>query len=107
MEVTAGADTLIADLAGAFPDQKKWLQKLAPPGAVKLSELTDVLRYDGPIELLTMCLCLFLGGGMAKFSPAWLDQHQAQLIRQREQYTASEGLPPHCFVLCSLEQQTS
>ena len=106
-KVTAGADTLIADLAGAFPDQKKWLQKLAPPGAVKLSELTDVLCYDGPVELLTMYLCLFLGGGMDKFSPAWLDQHRAPLIRRREQYTASEGLPPHCFVLCSLEQQTS
>ena len=103
--LASGEGTLLSDLLGAFPDQKGWLQKLAPPGAHTVSELTESLNYDGPLELLTMYMCLFLGRGMKQFSPAWIDMHRAELIQKRELYAATHALPPHCFVLCSMVQK--
>ena len=47
----------VSQLATAFPDQCPWLQKL--PQTMPLARALKDWRYEGPIELFTMYLCIF------------------------------------------------
>ena len=97
-------DLTVGDLGHAFPDQKGHLLRLAV--GTKVADLVNELGYDGPIELLTMYLCLFLGKGMSKYSPEWLQKHRSELITAREVYGHKHQQAPHCNVLCKTVSST-
>ena len=89
----------IKRLCDAFPDRKQHVLELAPSPLI--ADLVSSLGYDGPIELLTMHLCLFGSSEMERFSPEWLRANRDKLIRAREQYRKTHGLQPRCAVLCA------
>jgi hypothetical protein len=45
-------------LAQAFPDSSGWLPRLTVRYELSVLALTRLLRYDGPLEYLTMFLCV-------------------------------------------------
>lgn len=90
----------INQFAALFPDQKEHLVRIQQ-GHTLMADLVQQLKFDGPIELLTMYLCLFLSNHLSKCSPEWLREHRAELIRKRSLYQKKHGLAPHPIVLCT------
>jgi hypothetical protein len=55
----------LAEFANWVPDESRHLERLGQLFSVDtLPELAIALAYDGPMELLSMWLCLFCGRGM-------------------------------------------
>jgi hypothetical protein len=58
------------------PDQNEWLDHLAgkhrPNPSAKASVLFDMVGYDGPAELFSMCLCLILEKCNCKLKAMWI-----------------------------------
>ena len=52
-----------------FPDQKELLQKLASSKAFTVKALLERLKYTGPLEVLTMHLCLILSRSVYLLKP--------------------------------------
>ena len=56
---------LLAEFARWVPDESRHLERLGQLFSVDtLPNLAIALGYDGPLELLSMWLCLFCGRGM-------------------------------------------
>lgn len=58
-----------ASLHRMFPDQKELLQKLASSKVWTVKALLERLQYTGPIEVLTMHLCLILSRSVYRWKP--------------------------------------
>ena len=54
---------MLGELGKYFPDEGQHLLLWARHfRAATVQSLMDMLRYDGPVELLSMCLCFYQAG---------------------------------------------
>ena len=66
----------VAQLAHAFPDQCRWVGRacramsLLPSSLV--TEFAAALQYKGPLEYMTMRMCLYGGTYLSSIDPVWL-----------------------------------
>ena len=104
----AGIPRLVVDrdvgatqFAAMFPDQGRWVKAYSADGS-SLQGIVARLQYKGPVELLTMHLCL-CGDAAVTAQPPELLRTNVQLLRHlRVQYAAAHGLQPHPAVLMGL-----
>ena len=64
-----------------FPDACGWISKFAKSNAT-VAKLRSVLGYDGPIEMLSMYLCVLCSVSMHKFLPERLQAVSSELQRR-------------------------
>lgn len=64
----------------SFPDQGRWMLRLARYPGMCLREFFQEVHFDGRPELFTMFTCLLLGKGM-RLSPQWYRKHGKHLTR--------------------------
>ena len=81
-------DCTTKDFATLFPDQKRWILRLA--GRTPIRNISGVLKacgYVGPPELFSMFGCLFgdsdLVLALQRLPPDWLSVHRAFLTKDR------------------------
>ena len=90
--------------APLFPDQGRWIETLARH-AGNVDSITGVLRlihYQGPIELLSMWLCLCGDRSVTSQPAERLAANEGHLRVARRAYVAAHGLEPHPAVLVGL-----
>jgi hypothetical protein len=80
------------DFANHNPDVSCWVKRLArSAGVVSLLELVDHLSYKGPVELLSMHLCLAGSRMLDKYDPNIIAQHHRALVGQQNLYRKQFG----------------
>jgi len=85
----------------SFPDQNKWLHKFSQHCKTdEINQLCKAIGYDGPLELLTMYMCLFAAKDLQRTSPSDVEQNQTKLSRALARFCAKHSLAPHPAVLC-------
>jgi hypothetical protein len=83
-----------------FPDVGQWVESLGR-GSGCLKGLLKEL-HTGPIELLTMVLCLFSDSNIKKMSPEFFIEHALHVRVLRREYAQVHGESPHPGVLSGL-----
>jgi hypothetical protein len=94
------ADCTVSDFAKPFPDQCKWILKLAGGRrSLPVRALFQQLHYTGPPEYFSMYTCLWGSDGLRKelqkLGPAWLAEHRPKLIKE----PLSRERVCHCCIL--------
>ena len=101
----AASETL-QELGKHFPDEQQHLTHWARYFRVAdVLSLTRMLRYDGPLELLSMCLCLYQVGTVSNKrmgSDVWWGSLYVCLIASRARSIAGPltGRPPLARRVC-------
>ena len=92
----------LAAVSSMFPDQGQWIKRLAgltPPGKRTIETLIQVLGYTGPVELLTMYMCLCQDQALRKISVADLECKQGEVSQFIRQFRRVHKMTPHPAVV--------
>ena len=88
-------DFTIGKLRRMFPDQRQHLTRFGQPSDT-VRKLCTTLGYDGPVELLTMHMCMFCSKTMEHVCPQQVHESHDSLVSKREHYEQVNGVVPHC-----------
>lgn len=87
-----------ANLTKAFPDQNRWVSRLADP-TDSLQTLLQHAAFSRPVELFTCLTCIFFGSEFQKYSVAELRAASRSIARARRQLSATMKQAAHPAVV--------
>ena len=102
----APGNVTVATFSSMFPDQNHWIRavaRLAPAGQQTIDAVIQLLGYTGPLELLTMFLCLCQDKSLRNTSIADLSQSQQddRVLQITLEHWRAYGFMPHPAVLAA------
>lgn len=92
----------LTTFSSMFPDQGQWIKRaraLTPPKKRTVEGLIQILGYTGPVELLTMYLCLCQDQALRKISVADLECTAGKVSQFIRQFRRVHKMTPHPAVV--------